>query len=143
MPRHLAGGPQVHWLSSVFVYTLKYGFLLVLYRWVGWKCLSGSVGPCQADAVPGWPSRFGCDCFSPGRAGGAFGLHSGCAFKPSHEPVIRSGMAMVLDLLCVSGLVSLVFGCPVWTWGLLWKVPSVDGYSFNWFDLKLGVVGCR
>ena len=45
--------------------------------------------------------------------------------------------------MCVFGLVSLVFGCPGWTWGLLWKVPSVDGYSFNWFDLKLGVVDCR
>ena len=57
MPWHPAGGLRGHGLSSVCVYTLKCGFLLVINRLFGWKIvvirlgLSGGCSPGVAVAL--------------------------------------------------------------------------------------------
>ena len=106
MPWHPAGGLRGHGLSSVCVYTLKCGFLLVINRLFGWKIVWLSGWACQVDAVRGWPSRFGCDCFMPGRFVWTIGLHLyWCVIDSLNEPVILPGLSMVLDLMCGFGLV--------------------------------------
>ena len=132
MPWHPAGGLRGHGLSSVCVYTLKCGFVMVINHWFGWKIVWLSGWACQVDAVRGWPSRFVCDCFMPGRIEWTIGLHlSGCVIESLNEPVILPGLSMVLDLMCGFGLVYLVCVGPRLDVGLFMeKILLVDDYSF-------------
>lgn len=144
IPGHPAGGLQVPWLSSVYVYTLKCGSLLLVCQWIVWK-----MSLCFSPAFScGCSSRVAVACWMrlhfPGPGRRDFGAtHRVClqVIARACNPAWNGhGAGFVVWLL--GWFIWLIVGPGSGLGASYEKVPSVDGCSFDWLVVIEKLCGC-